>query len=69
MPEPKTVRVRIAVVVAVDGRWSAYGDSEYGDEDCATSAEVGFEGSQSTHFIEADVPIPQPQTIEGTVVQ
>lgn len=56
--EQKTVRVRIAVAVDKDGDWRAWGDVE----------EVVVFGGEALHWVEADIPLPQPQTVEGEVV-
>lgn len=67
MSERKTVRVRIAVAVDEDGEW-----------DCADEARLAvlflcdeqlFDSEAKHHvvWIEADVPIPTTETIEGTV--
>ncbi len=67
--KPKTVRVRIAVAVDGYGCWEA---SKWEDNDRCNTHEVleamGFtRGQRVVHFIEADVPLPEPQTIEGEV--
>ena len=73
---PRTVRVRVAVAVGSTGEAVAdmhLTQSTY-DNDTDNSAlaldhlaECGVPHGV-VHFIEADVPIPEPQTIEGTVV-
>ncbi len=72
MGEPnktKTIRVRIAVCVADDGRWSSCGSQDghlpRSDDDIAGSAVVCMPESSTVHFIEADIPLPQ--TIEAKV--
>lgn len=69
----KTVRVRIAVAVDANGHWSSSGWypslSEHREE--ARILRTAIENLDSdecvTHWIEADVPIPEPKTIEGNV--
>jgi hypothetical protein len=66
----KTVRVRIAVVLTNAGEYSAFGCS--GRDDKFTS-EIAFDNMDSVgtneqlHFIEADIPIPDPTTISGVL--
>lgn len=71
----KTVRVRIAVVVDEKGGYNAVGfqDSDgfvWSDKEILQTAQDAFDpqGNEAVHFIEADVPLPEPQTIEGKVV-
>lgn len=58
-----TVRVRIAVVVNADGKWSASGWSGADDDvkrGCAFENMSDKEENHDTlHWIEADVPVPQ----------
>lgn len=72
---PKTVKVRIAVVVNERGRWAATGwavdrgqadDKSMLDSACVMLDEVGHE---QHYFIEAELPIPEPKTVEGMVVE
>lgn len=68
----KTVRVRIAVAVDASGKWhsSASGCGEgNSDEERAEWAQEFLDSNlpQAVYFVEADVPIPEPQTIEGEV--
>lgn len=64
----KTVRVRIAVAVDADGKWCSAGwvDS---DDSLEQTALDGLDSARPTvvHFIEADVPMPEPTTVEGSV--
>lgn len=67
----KTVRVRIAVAVSDDLSWSASGwssnDKRY-DVAAKDSAVDSVPRSVcAVHFIEADVPVPEPMTISGEV--
>lgn len=70
----KTVRVRIAVAVNADGKWSAFGHVGNKDADARDIAFTNMsdyeENHDAVHFIEADVPVPQvpqPQTIKGEI--
>lgn len=70
---PKTVRVRICVVVDDKGRWSSAGwkgkrallDSDL--IDTAHEADITGGNNTRTYFIEADLELPTPETIQGTV--
>ena len=71
----KTVRVRIAVVVDEKGGYNAVGwkgsdGFVWSDKELVKTAQDAFqsEGNEAVHFIEADVALPEPQTIEGKVV-
>ena len=66
--QQKTVRVRIAVVVDARRCWEARGSDGNSDAGSASSATCDNHGG-SLHFVEADIPIPQPQTVEGEVVE
>lgn len=74
----KTIRVRIAVAVSPNGCWSSNGGQLLpGDPALWTNDAIAATGSCTylfkaqgvghVVFIEADVPVPEPQTIEGTV--
>jgi hypothetical protein len=68
----KTVRVRIAVCVDDKGAWSAFGCN---DRDDKYRSEVARDNhcpdhhitSEQLHFVEADIPLPEPATVEGSV--
>lgn len=74
MSNPKTVRVRIAVLVRGDGSWNADGfackdgttQAKY-DEEVRSELVCGMEPSWPyvVRFIEADVPIPVAETLQG----
>lgn len=65
----KTVRVRIAVAVCPNGEWQARGDSTHTDEESKDIIYMcDLPTGETWHFIEADIPLPEPQTIEGEVV-
>lgn len=67
--KPKTVRVRIAVAVNEHGHWNASGYFKWNKGEARETALEGLDepGAETIHYVEADVPIPAPQTIEGTV--
>lgn len=68
-PTGKTVKVRAAVCIADDGRWAIAGGSDWGDATSKANAYFfGAGSSDLTHFIEAEVPLPDPQTIPDKVV-
>ena len=61
-------RVRILVAIDAKGEWSATGFHRWDDAeamDCIFIDDLGVH--LSYHWIEADVPIPEPSTIEGEV--
>lgn len=72
----KTVRVRIAVVVTDEGAWSCAGWSGPQGErepdkdiaDCARDSTMMEVDSCNLHWVEADVPMPEMQTVKGEVV-
>lgn len=67
-PQEGAVRVRVAVAVDADGVWYALGDS--GHTDGTSAAEVASVMlGPVVSFIEADVPLPKPQTVRGRVVE
>lgn len=66
----RTVRVRIAVAVASNGDYRAYGHSDWGDDGIAREAEDAFLATGGSHvsFVVADAPLPpSPATIQGEV--
>lgn len=70
----KTVRVRIAVAVDVDGNWNACGwGTALGIEDEGVNVGNAVEGLPDkfrrsyVRFVEADVSIPEFSTIQGEV--
>ena len=67
----KTIRVRIAVAMNEYCDWCAFGGSEWRDDDSMANEafnEVSESRSQRCFFVEADIPVPEPETIEGTVL-
>lgn len=69
---PKTVRVRIAVKMTANGAWGCAG--VYGGDDEGAASFAGdmletepHEVAEHAVFVEADVPLPEPLTVEGQV--
>ncbi len=71
MSKPKTVRVRICVVVDDEGRYQSSGwkGSETVEDklliNCAMEYDIGL--NTRIYFIEADLALPTSEIIEGTV--
>ena len=62
----KTKRIRIAVMISMDGSdWSA-ASGDASDNELADWAAEYIGGNGKLHFVEADIPLPE--TIEGKVV-
>lgn len=67
----RAVRVRIAVSISRNGRWTSHGWSGMTDEQAAALADVPgcAPASCALRFIEADVPLPpEPPVVQGEVV-
>jgi hypothetical protein len=66
---PPPVRVRIAVVVSEDGKWCAFGaDHHEPGQSVKVADDYQFgAGKRHTVWVEADVPLPIPDTVEGEV--
>lgn len=75
----KTMKVRIAVAINDKGEWSSFGYHLNGREESDTDIclqgmaleglESGMGFCEMVHFIEAEIPIPESQTIQGEVVR
>jgi hypothetical protein len=63
-----TVKVRIAVVVDLDGEWAAYGNKHANDDGALAVASDCAHELNIAYFVECEVPIPTIQTLEGKVV-
>jgi hypothetical protein len=63
----QTVKVRIAVAVNDLGEWHAYGDDQCGDGDNLAEVEEQMDGPCVCHFVEAEIQVPQVETIKGEV--
>ena len=69
-PGPDEVRVRVAVLVAPEGCWSAAGGHDMSDEWAAERAEERLMDASQIHWLEANVPAwapPAEVTVEGEV--
>lgn len=62
-----TVRVRIAVAVDRKGGWNAVGWPTIQAETVMDAAEEGGNGADARYWVEADLPIPEIQTVNGEV--
>ena len=78
MPEkPKTVRVRAAAFIDDRGNFAVSGCNRYVDSGNRRNAFYALKDAfpeievtpRSLHWIEADIPIPQSETIEAEVVE
>ena len=69
LPAQQTVRVRIAVAVDEYGDWSAYGSNYHDDEWASQEAvdNIREVPIRSVYFVEADLPIPVAETVQGKV--
>lgn len=66
----KTVRVRGAVAVDEKGRYLIVGDDSIDDATMAHRVKMfGPRGNFVVHFIEADIPIPEVQTVQAKVAK
>lgn len=65
------MKIRIAVAVAADGRWAAYGHWKDSDDAAKAVIAQSADTKDLDHvvFVEADVPLPpSPQVVSGEVV-
>jgi len=62
-----TVRVRIAVAVQPSGGWYAYGTQDEDDSEKLAMMEDWDIDTSHIVFVEADIPLPKAQTVEGEV--
>lgn len=72
----KTVKVRIAVAVDAAGDWSACGwqvhtpgAREKQEADMLSMAAEPLASGEARYWIEAEVPVPEVQTVPGTVTE
>ena len=65
----KTVRVRIAVAVGESGDWAASGSKALFGVDSVDIAVESLDesGQYAVSWVEADVPLPESETVEGKV--
>ena len=74
MSTPETVRVRVAVMINGKGEWNAEGWYEGQTERIIEELRHTFIDCERldehtvVRFIEADVPVPTAETLEGIVV-
>lgn len=62
-----TVKVRIAVAVRPNGVWSAEGRSNWSGDFAMRIATASLPDFATHYWLTAELPIPEPQTIEATV--
>ena len=62
-----TVKIRLAVAVNEDGEWYAWGAKDYSDDEMRNEVTGQVCDPHAVHFVEAEVPLPVPTTIQGTV--
>jgi hypothetical protein len=65
----RTVKVRIAVAVNKAGEWCANGWFNWKDESAQSAAVEGLDSAlpEVVHFVEAEIPLPESETINGEV--
>jgi hypothetical protein len=67
----KTVKVRIAVAVDPSGDWSASGwlkrDGKVAEGEAMDIAIDGVNEGEARYWVEAELPIPEPQVFTGSV--
>lgn len=63
----KTVRVRMAVAVDEKGGWYAAGWPTDHESDIVSYVDQTMCGFTDWFWLEADIPIPEPQVIEAEV--
>ena len=61
------LKIRIALAINADGEWRAFGEIDYTQDEMLDRAKIGVSHPLAIHWIEADVPLPQPQTIKGKI--
>lgn len=67
MSKPRTVRVRIAVAVDSESKWYPGGGGGVSDSDAIELAIDGLSARAAITFVEADVRLPEIETVEGEV--
>jgi len=63
------MKVTIAIAINEDGEWYAWGGSQWDKDDAKNEVEGQVCDPHVVHFIEAEVPLPTPQTFQGKVCQ
>lgn len=61
-----TVKVRVAVAIEPNGRWSATGDWNASDEHNIEN--LGANGAYALHWIEMEYPVPVVTSPSGEIV-
>ena len=67
---PRTTRVRILVAVDPAGNWSGFGMP--GDDYVSAKRNIyidDLEEGERYYWVEADVPVPEIETVTGRVVE
>lgn len=65
----KKVKVRVAVAVAPDGSWYAVGYSgAHEDAELMDAATFDMDSGYNECFLEAELDIPEPVTVQAEVV-
>lgn len=68
-PSEPMVRVRIAVAIDAEGRWSATGYAGWKDEEAAGESLESLDSPCAVvHFVEAEIPLPSSLTLKGQIV-
>ena len=65
----RTVRVRIAVAVDPAGNWGAVGHIDAEPREAQEHAIRSVIDGACVHWVEADVPVPESQAVQGVVTQ
>lgn len=66
----KTIHVRIMVAVDSDGQWAAFGYAGYTDATALDSCFIDDLGIHMSYVaVEADIPVPEVETIQGNVTE
>ena len=65
-PPVNTVRIRAAAMVNDDGDWHVVGDAYMTDDEALDDEH--YQHGDAVTFIEADVPLPVPQTVQARIV-
>lgn len=67
--KPKTIKVRIACAVDIDGDWSARGWKNASNSQMTNdvTSDIWHPNGLKVHWIEAEVPVPERTTIKGEV--
>jgi hypothetical protein len=67
MTDTKTVRVRIAVAVDLDGVWQAESASWRSDDEAMEGAAEGMEHGSARYWLTAELPIPTVSEVSADV--